>query len=99
MTQPSDRSEPPATTAVRPSRARRRPEGRHLPSSLQELYSEARARPADLLRYLEQRDLFITSEEDQRLAQGLVGSHDLDLNKTRLLAQEVANTYDGRFVA
>lgn len=104
MTEKSDRSEPPSPAAVKPSGAKRAAgtssrAARRLPNTLVELYSDSRARPVELLRYLEQRDLYMTSEEDQRSAQLLVGTHDVDLNKTRLLAQDVANSYEGRFVA
>lgn len=82
----------------RPSRASAR-KPRRPPTNLVEYYAEARANPAGLLTYLGQHGLFITHADDQRAAKESVVSLDPDLKKTRLLAQQVANSHSGRFVA
>lgn len=111
----SERSQAPAHTQVAPpargssndivsaTRKAAAPKRKHPkpvpPTTLVELYGEANAKPSDLLKFLALRDMFITSEEDQRAALELVAVRDPDLAKTRSLAFEVANGHDGRFVA
>jgi hypothetical protein len=89
----------PAPVDAPPPRAiRKAAVPRVLPSTLMQLYSEPKTRPLDLLRYLAQRDMFITSPEDQDWAQAQLPLADPDLIKTRALAIEVANSFEGRFV-
>ncbi len=69
------------------------------PQTLVNLYLDKRAKPADLLKFLAQRDLFATPDDDQIAALALLSERDPELIKTKSLALEVANAYEGRFTA